>query len=82
MRKKAEFGLTSEYGYGVRCDKCDTPLEWSEWNGKKIVYSTNSHMRMGFLCVKCAVNPAKRNAKPRVTIEDLDNYLTKLLRLD
>ena len=67
-----------------RCDRCDFPLDHSLWKGQRIVYSTNKSVVDGWICVRCALNPPKgsktsKKPKPKVTIEDIDRYLCKLL---
>lgn len=76
-------GLVHNVGRAVRCDRCDLPLSCSTWKDKQISYSVTSNHRDGFLCVRCSTRNSNKNkaSKPRVTIEELDEYLARLLRI-
>ena len=72
-----EKGLTLDIKKSeLRCEKCDNLLEHSEYNGTKIVYCiSRKHL---YICIKCAMKPMK-NAKKRVTLDELDAFLQKKL---
>ena len=68
-------GLTTRVPLNLRCDRCDSSLENSLWEGKLVVYSTNKQERGGFLCVRCILNPQQDSRKFGNIEEELEEFL-------
>jgi len=74
-----DAGLTNHALKEARCDRCTISLKFSVWKGQKVFYSKSKSARNGFLCVQCATSK-KREAKRKVTIQELDEYIQKKFR--
>ena len=71
--------LTSDTSKRATCNLCTIPLKHSIWKGHKVVYSKSRLHFDGFLCVKCATSKIRRGKK-RVTIQELDDFILKMLK--
>ena len=78
--RRIEIGLTHAFPRHRRCDRCDLPLQCSEYNNTGLVYSVNTSPLSGFICVRCAGTKSPKG-NVRVTVNDMDQYLQKLLGL-
>lgn len=72
-------GLTNQARNDAQCDRCTMLLKFSNWKGHNIFYSKSKSSRHGFLCIKCATSK-NREAKRKVTIQQLDEYIQKKFR--
>jgi len=64
------MGITQSHSPEQRCDRCDLLLIHSKHEGKNLAYARGAN-RSSLICVQCATHTRK------VTINDLDDYLTK-----
>lgn len=60
-----------------RCDKCDILLDHSRYQDKKIVFCVSK--KGLYICLQCAMKQNEHMKKPRVTSEELDQYLRSLI---
>lgn len=71
--------LTTWYPRNHRCDRCDFPLNQSEWNETNVVFSTKTSRLKGYICVQCA-SGTTRNRKCKVTTAELDEFTSNLVK--
>jgi hypothetical protein len=78
--KKTIKGLICKFNSNYRCDRCDSSLQFSMWNGCPLVLSISTKSTSGFVCVKCVLSKSKSNKNPTSsrnfrTPEELDEFV-------
>ncbi len=78
--KKITKGLICKFNSNYRCDRCDSSLQFSMWNGCPLVLSISTKSTSGFICVKCALSKSKSHKNPTSsrnfrTPEELDEFV-------
>ena len=69
------FGLSSSFGKGERCHRCDSHLDNSTYKGETVVYSISKHHLHGFICVNCITHPLNSHRSYYQTELQLKDFL-------
>lgn len=78
--RKPQFGLTLDIRTSTSCEKCNISLSTSIYQEKKIAFCIGRKAK--YLCIQCALLKSKHSKKSRVTLEDIDNFLSSANRIE
>lgn len=78
--RKPQFGLTQDIRTGKNCQRCNISLSSSIYNDIQIAFCFGKKSK--YVCIKCALLKSKSSKKSRVTIEDIDNFLSSANKIE